>query len=362
MADAWNGLLGRSAASSLFLTHEWMAGWLKASGDARDELYVLTAGEGVDAIAPFVRRRVPGTGLVKLELLTMGEYAYAPSNLSGSLDFIADRDRGPEAVDTILGYLSDHRNDWDYLRLHPVPEASPTVRRLIEWSRRSGFRCSVRRVFTNAVIPLPETTDAYLARLTPHFRKTLRRIGNLVGREAGVRVTEVTSAADVGGAFEEMVGIERRSWKHRGGLSLETSSVRGFYERQAAAAARTGALTIWFLEVGGRRVAYDLGIVHGDRIEILKGSYDREFARLSPGAYLTLREIEAFIGRGLRSVDLLWGDLAYKTRWAAVEEPCCELYVCNRGAAGGIVYWAYVASGLYRAIRYLRNLSGRRSE
>lgn len=362
MAAGWNRLVDRSPAPSLYLTHEWMSGWLSSGSPGGAEPYVLLAHDGdtLEGIAPLVRRRVPGTGLVRLDLMTMGAYAYAPSNLSGSLDFIAGA-RGENAIDAMAEYLSAHGDEWNYLRLHPVPESSPTIPRITAWAERSGYGLSVRRVFSNAVVDLPATFAEYRDRLTTRFRKNLKRVENIAAKENGMRIVEVRSADEAGPAIEEMIRIERRSWKHSGGLSLEAPSVRMFYEAQALSAARRGALTLWFLEVGGVKVAYDLGIVHGGRVEILKGSFDRGLARLSPGTLLTIHEMRAFIARGYRSVNLLWGDLSYKIRWAAREEPCCEIYVCNKRPASRIFFRTYIATGAYRGIRYLRNLPGRRS-
>lgn len=361
----WNALLARSSRPYLFLTHEWMSTWWelkRAAGNRELFILVVRGADGITGIAPLVRvtRRLAGLRVRCLALMTMERYAYSPRNVSGSLEFIT-AGGGDGAVDAVAAYLSDNGSEWDYLRLHPVPEGSETLKRLSVWARDGGYPHSLRPVFSNAVIELPESWEAYLATLSPGFRKKLRYARNSITREGAVKIVEVSARDDARAGFEAMLAIDALSWKQSGGSGLSTPGIREFYEAQTIAAGRAGRLSIWFLELDGKKIAYDLAIVCNGSVEVLKGSYDRTYSRLSPGVVLTVRELQLFIGRGISRVNLLWGDLSYKTKWTKKTEPCHELYVCNRSAAGRAIHAAWIATGLYRGVRFLLNYPERRS-
>ena len=362
LRSAWNDLVAQSARPSLYLTHEWMSDWWRSSGGPPRELFVLLAErDGEPAgIAPFVRiiHGVPGISLRRLELMTMGRYAYSPRNLSASLECIT-KAGAPEPIAAITDYLSSHPGEWDYLRLHPLPDGSETLTGFVRWSEEHGYSCNVRHVFSNAVIELPHEWESYLKELSPRFRKNLRHNTNSVEKEGGVTVFEVTAADHLNTLLDQMTDIEMRSWKHSGGVSLGSPDVRASYESQMRIALELGGLTLWFLEKDGKKIAYDLGVRYRDTVESLRGSFDMAYDRFSPGNYLIATELKSFVERGIRRVNFLWGDLAYKMKWAKKTESCHELYLFNRTLKGKALHAAFIRTGLYRGIRFLRNFADR---
>ncbi len=362
LRPAWNDLAARSARPSLYLTHEWMTDWWRSGGAIGRELFVLLArrkGE-IAGIAPLVRirRGVPGFGTTRLELMTMATYAYSPRNLSASLECIAaGGDTAP--IRAIADFLAGHGDEWDYIRIHPLPEGSETLAEFTRWAKSRGYPFNARPVLANAVIDLPGDWEAYLRTLSPGFRKKLRRYANNIDRAGGFSVCEVTAVDDLEALLDQMADIESRSWKQTGGVGLGRPEVRRAYESQMRIALGIGGLSLWFLERGGKKIAFDLGIRYLDSVESLRGSYDRAFEEFSPGNHLIACELRAFAGRGVRRVNFLWGDLTYKLRWTKKTEAGHELYLFNRTARGRILHAAYVRSGLYRGIRFIRNYADR---
>ncbi len=362
LRPAWNELVEQSSRPYLYLTHEWMSEWWEFSGGPPRELFVLLAERGAhtEIIAPLVRiaRGVPGLSAKRLELMSMGNYAYSPRSLSASLEFIT-KAGGSEPIRAMTDYLSANPGEWDYLRLHPLPEGSETLTELVRWAGENGYPSHARSVFSNAVIDLPGDWDSYLAGLTPGFRKHLRHYNNRVEKEGGFRVLEITAADDIDALLDQMTDVESRSWKYSGGLSLADPEVRASYASQLRIAHRLGGLTLWILEKDGKQIAYDVGIRYLDTVESLRGSFDMAYDRFSPGNYLIATELKAFVGRGVRRVNFLWGDLAYKMRWTKKIEACHELYLFNRTLKGKALHAAYIRTGLYRGVRFLRNFADR---
>jgi CelD/BcsL family acetyltransferase involved in cellulose biosynthesis len=365
LAAEWTALAARLPRPSLYLTHEWHLGWWRQADRSGRRLNILTArtAGGLAGIAPLVSREYGrfGVPVRKLELMTMEGYAYSPRNLSAELGFIVPPSSGGGmgVVAAFADHLASAGGGWDYLRLHPLPAGSPTLDGLRAWAEERGHACEAREVLRNSVIELPGTWDGYLASISPRFRKNLRHAANAVAREGGCAVTTVTGAHDPAALLDEMAAVDRGSWKHKGGLGLDRREIRASYEFQMRAGAAVGGLELWFLEKDGRKIAYDLVVRMGDTVESLRGSYDAAYERLSPGNYLIARELQSFTERGVRRVNFLWGDLAYKMKWSAKTEACFEVYLFNRTPKARALHALYVRSGLYRGVRFLRNYSDR---
>jgi CelD/BcsL family acetyltransferase involved in cellulose biosynthesis len=364
LAPEWAALAAGQPRPSLYLTHEWLSAWWRQADRSGRRLNVLTARAAgtLAGIAPLVAReiRLPGITIRKLELMSMEGYAYSPRNLSAELGFILPAADAGRVVGAFAGHLASAGDSWDYLRLHPLPEGSPTLDGLARWAGEEGYPLEVREVLRNSVIELPSTWDQYLTSISAGFRKHLRRAVNAVDREGGCTVTTLGGSPDPAGLLDRMADVDRASWKHDGGLGLDRPEVRKSYEFQVAAGAALGGLEAWFLEKEGKPIAYDLVIRLGDTVESMRGSYDQAYERLSPGNYLISRELQSFTERGVRRVNFLWGDIAYKLRWSPKLEAGHEAYIFNRTARARAIHALYVRSGLYRGVRFLRNYADRR--
>jgi len=358
----WDSLVARSPRPTLYLTHEWMRAWWECFRSPDREPYVLLVsdGNGLRGIAPLVRvsQQIGGIRFRRLELMTTGRYAFSSSNISASLEFIATGDR-LEVAKTIAGYLSEHSRDWDYLRLHPLPEDSETLSALPLWAAGHGFTCRVRPVLSNIVVDLPGTWEDYLNRLSPGTRKKMRRTEARLRKSATSSIREFTYLPDVRASYREVESIESRSWKHAGRDAFGSPAHSRFYGKVMEAANERGELSLWFFNEGGRNIAYDFGVLSHGSLEMLKGSYDLAEANCSPGFCLTMREFEEYTRRGIRRVNLLWGDGGFKMKWTDKTETCYEMYICNSTLRGKIVDDFYLASGAYRGIRVLRNFPER---
>jgi len=358
----WDTLVALSPRPTLYLTHDWMRTWWECFRSPNREPYVITASgaAGLRGIAPLVRisHQFCGIPFRRLELMTTGRYAFSCRNLSASLEFIAAGDR-QETVRAMAGYLSEHPDDWDYLRFHPLPEDSETLAALPLWAAQNGFTCRVRPVLSNIVVELPGRWEDYLAQLSPGMRKRIRRADAGLRRSADSTITEITSPDDVDACFSEVESIERRCWKGRRRPPFGDSMQAKFYRAVMSTAKEQGTLSLWMFNYLGRNIAYDFGVVSHGSVEMLKGSFIETDAKLSPGVCLTMREFEEYTKRGIRRVNLLWGDGGFKVKWTPKTETCYEMYICNSTFRGRLVDDFYLASGAYRGIRVIRNIPER---
>jgi len=133
--------------------------------------------------------------------------------------------------------------------------------------------------------------------------------------------------------------------------------VERFYRSVARWADRRGWLRLAFLRVGGRAVAFDLHIEPGGATYVLKGGFDPEWARFSPGSALTYASLRrAFADRGLQSYEFVGTDDPYKLTWTAATRDRVRLQLFPRTPVGTLerLAWtrahpvAKVAVGLVR--------------
>ena len=135
--------------------------------------------------------------------------------------------------------------------------------------------------------------------------------------------------------LDEGFAVEGSGWKTAAGSSLESDpNTQRFYREIARWADARGWLALAFLRVDGRAVAFDFCIEAHGVAYALKGGYDPEFARYSPGALLTGDQIARAFEIGLRRYELLGTDDPYKLVWSHGTHERVQLQAFPRTPAG----------------------------
>jgi CelD/BcsL family acetyltransferase involved in cellulose biosynthesis len=364
LSAEWDGLVSRLSRPSVYLTHAWFSTWWRCHSSRHTSIFVLLVrreGELV-AIAPLMKieGRFLGIPHRRLEFISMMHHAYSPLNCSGSLEvIIADDPHG--VMSALTRHISSCRSDWDMVRLNPLPEDSWTLSELLHMPSERGLRCVSRMVYHNAVVEIGGQWDAYVAGRSKLTRKHLRAFERTVASRDDITLIEYRTLEELPGGFDALLAIEKKSWKSRKGFSLDAPEYRDFYRLVADAMARAGRLRIVILTVGGRNVAYDLCLEYAGRIESLKSSYDPELRDISPGGILTMLEIRQMFKESKLALNLLWGDLSYKYRWATTVVPHHEVFLFHGGLYSRFLHFLFVRLSLYRLARYLWNAALRQA-
>jgi hypothetical protein len=301
-----------------------------------------------------IKGRFLGIPHRRLEFISMMHHAYSPLNCSGSLEVIIADD--PHAVmSALMHHVSIRRSDWDMVRLNPLPEDSQTLSELLQLPFQQGLTCVSRMVYHNAVVEIGGQWDAYVAGRSKLTRKHLRAFERTVASRDDIALIEYRTLDELPGGFDALLAIENKSWKSRKGFSLDAPEYRDFYHLLADAMARAGRLRIFVLVVGNRSVAYDLCLEYAGRIESLKSSYDPALRDISPGGILTMLELRQMFNESKLALNLLWGDLSYKYRWATTIVPHHEVFLFHGGFFSRFLHFLFVRLSLYRLSRYLWN-------
>jgi CelD/BcsL family acetyltransferase involved in cellulose biosynthesis len=335
LRSVWTGLAGEAGLDHPFLSHEWLCAWWESFGAGR-ELRVLLAktADRVIGIAPLMlcRDRMYGLEVRRLQSIHNDHTPRA--------DFIVGGEHR-EAYDALWTHLRGTRASWDVLQLSQLPAGSGTLALLPPLAARDGFRWGCWRSADSPYLPLHDTWDSYLTRLTSRHRCNLRNRLKRLGQLGEVALRDVSSL-DNGGldALEEGWWLEAAAWKGRAGTAIASRpELRQFYTRVAQRSAERGWLRLHFLTVAGRPIAFGYSLCYERRLYLLKPGYDPAYAPYSPSnllCYLVLRE--AFRS-GLVEYDFLGDEDDWKCQWTDDRRPHYWLFVFSDHARARLLHY-----------------------
>jgi CelD/BcsL family acetyltransferase involved in cellulose biosynthesis len=160
------------------------------------------------------------------------------------------------------------------------------------------------------------------------FEKELAQRGELEWRF-------VTGAGWTAEAFDTLAEIERNSWLTEKTDASDAKFLAPHNRRFWEAAARDPAIAdrMWaaILDVGGVPAAFSFDLDCGRTKYCIANSYDRRFAKQSPGRILCYRNFEKLDERGTDHLDWGAGDPGYKKTLGAWPDRDIVDYLVVRG-------------------------------
>jgi CelD/BcsL family acetyltransferase involved in cellulose biosynthesis len=161
-------------------------------------------------------------------------------------------------------------------------------------------------------VDLTDGVDGFLRNRSSGFRK------NLSKAERRARQVELRfEIADDGApeeTFERLLAIERRSWKGRRGVGIDTDPMCAFYRSMNRRLVERGARRLLFATIEGNDAAYIFGGLFGKTYRGLQFSFDDRYSEHSLGNLCQLEEIRRLSDDGIESYDL-GTEVPYKKRW-----------------------------------------------
>lgn len=211
----------------------------------------------------------------------------------------------------------------DLVRLDHVPEGSPLLAGAEAWRRTHTVR-----VAPHARVPVVDCRGSYAAWLAARSKRVRQRWPRLEARafgELGLRYERLARFDDLPMLLAQLFALEQAGWKGRERTAIADSAADTlFYTQIATRAAAAGALRVALLRAAERIVAFELAVIGGDRLYVLKVSYDEAFEHASIGHVLAARHIrDCCEDPAIAWYDQLGNGLtpaAYKLRYADVVE------------------------------------------
>jgi hypothetical protein len=206
-------------------------------------------------------------------------------------------------------------SEWDLLFLSGITQRSALYEGIVE-SFAPRFFVGLGPSVGRYVASLDGGVDGFLSRRSSKMRANLRRLRRRAD-EQGVKVRYVSrfEPGEWEGLYEEILAIERRSWKGKAESGIVDGNMQRFYREMLPRLERKGALRVLFLEQAGEPFAFVFGGVLGETYRGLQLSFDEDFKGLSPGNLAQVELIERLCEEGVGRYDL-GSELDYKASWA----------------------------------------------
>jgi len=326
LAPEWNALV-EATSNELFYRHEFIRIWIdNFAPSARLRILTLRDSEGrLTAALPLMAERATMYGIPVRQLTGTA------NPHSCRFDLIA---REPEAAAAMFFAWLRLDRSWDVLRLTDVPEGGAGWE-LLEEAKRAGLSTGAWESLQSPYVPLPATREAFQATLQAKFKANCRRRRKKLEERGRVEFERVEGGLELEGKLEEGFALEQNGWKgQRGTAMAQDAGTRGFYTELARDAAYSGRLSLYFLRLDGKPVAFQYGLTHGGRYFLLKPGYDESLKECSPGQLLMDEVLADCISRGLREFDFLGPDMVWKRDWTDKVRRHTWLYLFNDSAFG----------------------------
>jgi CelD/BcsL family acetyltransferase involved in cellulose biosynthesis len=309
MASEWRALVrdARDLVAGLDATAgpEWCMALCHSHLNA-DDLRVVVLREGA-----LVRGVLP---VVLGEVSLAGRRLWTPSNAYGGRVGLLLSNYAPEQFHMLLRGLDRACPNWVSLDLVATLESPTHTLLLAEGERFVSDRSAST---TSPYFGLAADAPTFWAVCSKSTRQLVRSSRNKLDVAGQVEFRLVTGGAAAMHLIEQILTIERESWKHESGTAISRHPRQeAFYRTWFPLAEKAGLLCAALLSVGGRPVAHNFGVLRDGVYCCLKHSHDQSFDKASPMYPLTAYLIDELIARGAHTFDFMGLSESHKLRWS----------------------------------------------
>lgn len=304
---AWDLLAAKEP--SPFARHAWFAHWWRAFAvDASLRVCVLWEGDTLVGAAPLVGESRRLTAMVNDHTPL-----YAP--------FARDERVLAALAEAVMGTGSGE------VELGALPSDGEVLRRLRRASDEAGRSAVEEPQHVSPFVDMSGSFEQFKAESKPRWGAPLERFRRKMGREHGATFSLAESPVDLDRELERGLRVESSGWKGRAGTSiLSQPSTACFYRSVSRAYHGFGELKLSGISLDGQLVAFDMSLLHNNRLWLLKTGFDESYRRLAPGLVLRLSIIERGFELGLAGHELLGDDSEWKRKFANGHRAHCRLW------------------------------------
>lgn len=335
VAGDWERMFAASACEPS-TSLEWTRALLETHVHSGDCVATLVVRDGTDAVAivPLLLRRERLVG--PLQVRTVSPLSEAYNTHSDLLR----ADGRPGIIAALFSALRNMPEHWDVLRLGRLLESGSLAAQLTAEAASAGLLFRIRREQPSYFLDLDGGYAAFLSNRSSKFRnhlaraeRRLRACGHVAIRIAGHEI-----GADA--AFEDLLAVERKSWKQKHGTAITAiSHQEHFYRRLCIGAVARHRLHLMLLYLNGQPVAFNLGLLHAGRYSYLKTSFDEAIRHASPATVLRARLIEALAAEGVAVLDFPAEPYQWEAQWTRSFRWHQSLLVFNRTRLADALRW-----------------------
>jgi CelD/BcsL family acetyltransferase involved in cellulose biosynthesis len=309
----WERLLESSPHANVYHVPALVRAWAETHGKALDAepLFGLATGpHGARVLLTFVVSTQRGRHARRRSLSAAGEGFFGYHDPLVSAPNVAD---------------IDWSEFWDLVRRETAGECDQALLRFVHADYASGPLTAPG----SDASPLLDVSscrsldDAFVRCSKDHrheTRRLLRRLG-----DRGTIVLYVADPGDAAVALEDLANgflpVYHAYWRARpAGSMFDRAGVLEFARRVIDEGTRDRWAEYGRMTVGGRPIAWYVGLVHRESFYLWITTYDVAYQEFSPGRLLLALIIQRSIERGMQFVHLLTGDQHYKREWRPTQQ------------------------------------------
>jgi CelD/BcsL family acetyltransferase involved in cellulose biosynthesis len=196
----------------------------------------------------------------------------------------------------------------------------PAVRELHELG--DSYQVVERTMMRSPYLPIDSDWDSYWQGLSGRLRQSIRRSRRQLAEMGDVSVEIESGTERLDELLAEGFEVEASGWKGRSGTAIASDArTLRFYTELARWAAPRGLLTLAFLRVDARALAFHFALECQSRHYLLKPGYDERFRKIGPGTVLLYEMVKRAFTLGLDSYEFLGSDDPHKRRWTSEVHP-----------------------------------------
>ncbi len=308
--DKWERLFAHPA-NEPSTSFEWTRAMLRNHLLAGDRVILLELARASEtlALAPLVVRTMKVFGCPVRVLCPISDAYNTHSDLlSSSLD--------EQAIRTFMAALYELPVQWDVFRMSNLLEEHELVNHFSAALPRRAPLGHLRESHASYFLDLPSSYEEYLAARSAKFRSYLKRTERKIRAVCSVEMREFTDVADVDHAYEMLLEIERRSWKHAHGTAITAVQRQiGFYRELCRGAAARGRLHLQVLLLNDQPAAHNLGYVRDDVYSYLKTSFVEAWKPFGVASFLRALLVRSLIERRFRCLDFPAVPYEWERQW-----------------------------------------------
>jgi CelD/BcsL family acetyltransferase involved in cellulose biosynthesis len=316
--DEWDRLCDRVGASP-FVRPSWMLPWYEAFDRSRGACFVTASTEGGELVGVLALVRRFGS-------------LFSATNWHSPIYSAVARD-----AEVGRALLNAAMHAAPALVLRFVTAESQTATSFAAVGESSRLSLHSRRLLESPRVEIQEPWDTYEKGLSKSMLKTLRRRSRRLEELGEIEIEVVTDSKRGEARLREGLELERAGWKGRNGTAIAVDPrVARFYGQVVASAAESSRLSLAFLRLNGRAIAFHLDLVDDGVLYGLKGTYAEDLGQFSPSRILRHERIKQAFADGVGRYEFLGADEPYKADWANATTELEVFQAYQRSATGRV--------------------------
>jgi len=340
LMPAWRHLEQDVRPCGFYQQYLWMEGYVRFLADEPERIAFLTIGEGERARGILPLQLAGGARSWGRRTATLPDHPHLPIT-DGLFDSRLDAEA---TVEQLIGGVDEHFGRYAWIDLPRIPEGSFLDAGI---SRIRSVPVLRQSAGASNWLPCDEGYEGLQKRLSGHFRRNLRRLGQRVEALGAVTYRAVCDPSQMQDAFDSFLEIEGSGWKGKEGEGTAIqchADLLGFYRHLALAGSASGKCVINLLELDGRPIAAQFCLFSNGVLNLLKIGYSEELKHVSPGFVLLDRVLRDWGERDDVHAVSLVTDTAWQSIWRPVSSPLVHARIYNRS-------WVGAADRLWRRAR-----------